>query len=194
MTTKDTHIDSRCRVSIDKLSGLVEDALSFIERNPEFFACTWADLFKDTPEGDFTWDQDEAGDWIPWQDGGWTQSAYGMNLSRKGNKETVEFTSVDTDGNWDTGGCYVKTKGKALSTAERECIEFELARQHCYYNLLQIYRYNLYVVETGEDPLENTIGDKDPREVHSRDIAYEIPDLVASVYKTAVEALQKSKK
>jgi uncharacterized protein (DUF2249 family) len=187
--------DSLCRVEIARLRRQAEEAISFIERNPGLFACPWKELFRHAPEGPFEWDQTEAGDWIPsLDDDRWVKNAYAMNMSRdEDGNETVECVSVDSDGNWDTSCVITRKKGRPLSKWDKREYEHESALSHCYYNLLKVSLYSIHVVETGEDPLDDTIGNADPREVHLRNLAHEVPDLCASVYRLAVEELLRRK-
>jgi hypothetical protein len=185
-----THIDSPCREEVSKLRNEVEEAIRFIETNPRHFATSWSDLFSHTPTGDFDWSQEEAGDWIPSQDEEtWTQNAYAINLSRKDKVEVVEFTSVDCDGNWDCDSRIERRQKERLSKQDRDELEHETAYQHCYYSMLKQQLYNISVAETGEDPLENTIGKQNPREVHSRNLIADVYSLVADVYKLATKTL-----
>ena len=192
-----TIADSPCRVNLEDLTKQAEEAISFIETNPHLFACSWADLFSHAPKGAFSWDQDEAGDWVPSGDcdldDGWTKTAYGMNLSRRDDgTEVVEFWEVDADGNSETR-CEFERKPKGrLDKFDLRDFQFEAATSnHCYYTLLKQALYSIHVAKTGLDPLEDTLGKADPREVHLRDLAHEVPDLCASVYRAAVTALQK---
>lgn len=193
---RSTIVDSPCRVNLEDLRKQAEDAVSFIESNPHLFACSWRDLFSHAPKGAFSWDQDEAGDWVPSEDcdldDGWTKTAYGMNLSRRDDgTEVVEFWEVDADGNSETR-CEFERKPKGrLDKFDLRDFQFEAATSnHCYYTLLKQALYSIYVAETGLDPLEDTLGNADPREVHLRNLAHEVPDLCASVYRAAVSALQ----
>jgi hypothetical protein len=192
-------IDSTCRVSINNLRTQAEQAVSFIEHNPHLFACSWKDLFSHAPKGPFTWAMEEAGDWVPSEDcdldEGWTKTAYGMNISRRDDgTEVVEFWEVDADGNTETR-CEFERKPKArLDKFDLRDFQFEAATSnHCYYTLLKQALYSIYVAETGKDPLQDTLGNADPREVHIRNLAHEVPNLRASVYRTATEALLKQK-
>jgi hypothetical protein len=183
------YADSPCRVSLDHLEQEIEKAISFIERNPKLFAATLKDLFKDAPKGLFKWDAEEAGDWIPSQDdGNWRKDAYSMNMGRnRDGIEWVEFYSVDSDGGWDCTSHYEFKKGKPIDGQTLDAFAYDMAMEHCYYNLLKMRLYSIHVVRTGEDPLADTIGNANPREVHARNLAYEVMDLVASVYKAATE-------
>jgi hypothetical protein len=171
---------------VEDLRQMADDALDFMLRNAKKFSCTWAALFKEAPKGDFSWESEEAGDWVPYgSDDLWGKSAYAINLSRKDGEEIVEFVSVDTDGNWSQTGEFSRRKGEKLSREVIREFNLEMVEQHCYFTLLKQSLYSLYVVETGLDPLEDTIGKNNPREVHAKRIAHEIPDLCVSVYKTA---------
>lgn len=179
---------SPCRVNLHDLKQRAEKALQFIQGHPALFAPTWSDLFKLTPIGkDFDWSAEEAGDWVPSEDGDghWYKEAYALDLSRENRVERVSFTSVDFSGNWDCTASFEQRTGRRLQGSELLEFQQECAEQHCYYTLLKQSLYGIHVAQTGEDPLENTLGQADPREVHLRDLAYEVLDLVASVYETA---------
>ena len=160
------------------LRNRVNNAIRSIERNPRPFACSWGDLFRDTPDGDFKW-EGEAGDWVYTEDEdygeGWCKHAFAMTVKRKDGAESVEFSMVDCDGNWDF------IAGFGREDADSEGLAFELATQSCHYQLLQNALYSLYVAETGEDPLDTTWGGNDPREVHGRNLESEITELCAWV-------------
>ena len=160
------------------LRNRVNNAIRLIERNPRPFACSWGDLFRDTPDGDFKW-EGEAGDWVYTEDEdygeGWCKHAFAMNICREGGFESVEFWLVDGDGNWDIIAAF------GPDDADSEALACELAMQSCHYQLLQNALYSIYVAETGEDPLDTTWGDNDPREVHSRRLESEITELCAWV-------------
>lgn len=67
-------------------------------------------LFEIVPEGDFRWDDNEAGDWHVYCCGEkdcpvqWHKVAYSTDYGRKDGKRFVELRSVDEDGNWDYDG------------------------------------------------------------------------------------------
>ena len=171
---------SVCTVKYYDIQRKATDAIRFMERNFRVFSTSWASFFQDAPEGDFSWEQDEAGDWVLSEDEDrWRKDAYAINISRKNGVEEIKFITVDEDGNWDTEGAY---------EAEDEYFLRETVYHHCLYGLLKNSLYSIYVAQTGEDPLENTIGSNDPREVHSRNLASEVLDLCLSVYKLAAEA------
>jgi hypothetical protein len=161
------------------LRNRVHNAIRLIERNPRAFACSWEALFKGTPDGDFAWEGEEAGDWVCTEDEdygeGWCKHAFAMTVKRKDGAESVEFSMVDCDGNWDF------IAGFGREDADSEGLAFELATQSCHYQLLQNALYSLYVVETGEDPLDTTWGEGSPREVHARDLESEIASLCSYV-------------
>lgn len=188
------YINSTKRVSIKELREMAENAISFIERNPTLFAPTWKDLFKDAPDGEFEWKCEEAGDWIPsLDDDRWRKDAYGMDMGRDADgTEWIEFTEVDQDGNWETTGRWDKKPKERWGKGEVNSFSHEMAMQHCYYNCLKMELYNLYVAETGLDPIGDTLWFKKTklpighiRKVHTKDVAYDIADLCHDVYKTA---------
>jgi len=174
------------QTNINQLRANVNQAIRAIERNPRPFACSWEALFRDTPEGNFDWTHDEAGDWVFSEDedyeGGWRKDAYCVNLKRTGGAETVEFTSVDSDGNWDLLAEF------SNEDADSEELAFELAVMSCHYQLLRNALYSLYVVETGEDPLEQTLSG-DPRKAHAKGLEDEIDDLCSYVQSKLPEAM-----
>ena len=187
-------IDSICRVSIPDLRKDAKTAISFMDHNPELFAASWKDNFSYTPKGDFSWACEEGGDWVPSEDcdneDGWTKNAYGMDISRKNGIEKIRFVSWDIDGDHDCSGDFTRKKGKRLSPCDLREFTQEMVGNHCYYILLKQALYSLHVAETGLDPLEDTIGNNDPRAVHAKNIGHEIPDLCASVYRAAINKLQ----
>jgi hypothetical protein len=166
------------QLNTNQLRANVNQALRDIERNPRPFACSWEELFSDTPEGDFDWTQEEAVEWALSEDdgyeGGWRKDAYCINLKRVGGVETVEFTTVDCDGNWDLLAEF------SNEDADSEELAFELATVSCHYQLLRNALYSLHVVETGEDPLEQTLSGN-PREVHAKGLEREIDKLCSYV-------------
>lgn len=185
------YIKSPCVVDLHKLEQMTQEALRFIERNPHLFACKWDDVFAAAPKtGAFRWDEEEAGEWIPFpeDEGTWTKVAYATNIWRdKKGKESCEIVSVDPDGNWDTVALF---EGKPKSKMDKQEWDYQMATNHCYYTLLRLSLYAIDVCLTGKDPLGNCIDHTaDPREVHARDLAYEVPELCARVWQTATEAV-----
>ena len=174
------------QTNINQLRANVNQALRAIERNPRPFACSWEALFRGTPEGDFDWTDAEAGDWVCYEDedceGGWRKDAYCVNLKRVNGVETVEFTSVDCDGNWDLLAEF------SNEDADSEELAFELATVSCHYQLLRNALYSLHVVETGEDPLGETLSG-DPRKAHAKGLEEEIDELCSYVQSKLPEAM-----
>lgn len=68
------------------------------------------DLLPHLPEGDFHWDDGEAGDWHVYNCGEkdcpqqWHTVAYTEEFERKDGKLSITLHSVDQDGNWDVDG------------------------------------------------------------------------------------------
>jgi len=130
---------------------------------------TLDEFFDHAPEGDFSWKQDEAGDWVASQDedakGGWTQYAYAIDMGRTDGFRWVKAKSCDVDGNWDTD----------LYWSEEEAIEegldineswnrFFNVDFYQYYGtndyFLQWAKYYLDCADKGEgfDPLNDLLG------------------------------------
>lgn len=76
----------------------------------------WQSIFGPdgaAPAGDFSWDDYESSDFIPYrccdgEDGcsGWDMVAYTTKLSRQGTIEAIAEFSEDRDGNWELEGSY----------------------------------------------------------------------------------------
>ena len=86
----------------------VNRAIANYRRKPaitidELFSCAWDDL----PEGNFKWEETEAGDWHVYRCGErdcpsqWHKISLYCNLGRKDDKRFVEIGTCDEDGNWD---------------------------------------------------------------------------------------------
>lgn len=72
----------------------------------------WAEL--NTPEGDFEWRPDEAGDWTPYYCDDcdtWHKTAEAIDIGRKEGKRFVEIRTVDQDGDWDYDTSYEEGEG-----------------------------------------------------------------------------------
>ena len=80
-----------------------------------------ADMFANAPDGDFKWDDNEAGDWHVWCCGErdcpsqWHKAAYALDMGREGGKRYVEARSVDEDGNWDFDASWDEREGQTES-------------------------------------------------------------------------------
>ena len=117
-------------------------------------APTWKEMFEHTPEEDFEFKQEEAGDWTPWRDDdpvGWTQTSYLYNIGRTNGKRWIEFMSVDRDGNWETD-CRIEDDedGDPPQDAEKY-----LVMMHPHHHLRAVAEYYVYVAETGDDCLDD---------------------------------------
>ena len=83
---------------------------------------------------------------------------------------------------------YEFKKGKPIDGMSLDDFYLTSATYHCFYTLLKMHLYSIHVVRTGEDPLnDNTLGSGNLREVYAKNLAYEVMDLVASVYKWATK-------
>jgi hypothetical protein len=168
-------------MNINELRAKAEEAKRLMLTHANKFAPKWESLFSFCHSGDFR-EETDGGDWIYTEDedfeGGWRKDSYAINYERKEGIESVEITTVDSDGNWDCIETFTK------EDEVNRCYQRTFACLHCYYELLQNKLYSLYVIETGEDPLKTTWCKNDPVEVHARDLEEEITDLCESVQKT----------
>ena len=117
-------------------------------------ACSWEDTFKYMPEGQFKYDDSEAGDWTPWCDDkpvSWTQSADAYDIGRdKDGKRWLERRTVDRDGNWD----FVwRLEDNDDGTEPKDAWEY-LLDMHCHHHLRAVSKYYVYIAETGDDCLD----------------------------------------
>tara|TARA_R110002049_G_scaffold10628_5_gene51968 strand:- start:2103 stop:2837 length:735 start_codon:yes stop_codon:yes gene_type:complete len=124
-----------------------------IDNAPRLKAWTVEGLFEHAPDGDFSWEPDEAGDWHVYCCGEkdcpvqWHQQGYILNIRRRGGKRSVELMSCDEDGNWD----YVDGWSDG---EENDWFFEELANQTRDY-FKGWAEYNLYVFNGGKDVLSN---------------------------------------
>ena len=116
-------------------------------------------MFKNAPKGEFTWEQDEAGDWDAFHDDrseghGWEKTASAMNMGRREDgTEWIEISTVDQDGNWDFD--YEFTREDAENNPDFACWLCDA----CYHD--DFFRgwaeYWLWCAEHGEDPLDQAL-------------------------------------
>jgi hypothetical protein len=83
---------------------------------------TLAGFFESCPNGDFKWDETEAGDWLPsHEDGMWTKYSYAITMGRRNGKRWVECHSIDIDGNWDCSQSFDEgEEGREESDPEKD--------------------------------------------------------------------------
>lgn len=139
---------------LNELESIIQLALESMTDNIKLFTPTWEDYFKFAPKGDFVWESDEGGDWIPF--GGtyrdsWVKQSYYVDLSRKNGIETVKFGYIDTDGEDHCTGSYTKDEYLKYPNAFR----FDALPHNCFYVLLHMRLYEVYCAKTGLDPLDN---------------------------------------
>ena len=159
--------DERVRLEHAKLFGYEPDApertpeqlkrsaevQKQIDNAPKLKAWSVESLFEHAPEGDFSWEPDEAGDWHAYCCGDkdcpvqWHQEGYILNIRRKGGKRSIELLSGDADGNWDCVDGW--SDGE-----ENPWLFGELANQANDY-FKGWAEYNLHVFHGGKDVLSN---------------------------------------
>jgi hypothetical protein len=96
-------------------------------KRPPVAVPTFADWCKqmEFPEGDFTWEQDEAGDPHVYHCGesdcpiGWHLAYYTTSFARKDGKLSIEVHSGDSDGNWEISDAYDEGDDNAAAWPER---------------------------------------------------------------------------
>jgi hypothetical protein len=121
-------------------------------------------MFGVAPEGDFDWDDAEAGDWHASQDNDkgrswWVMTAYSTNMSRKDGKREVTLGSVDQDGNWSVDNEW--TEGD--NQAQWDTVADDMARQsHDYFKGWA--QYWVEAARTGTDPLNQCLRPVSPDE------------------------------
>ena len=114
------------------------------------------DMFEHAPEGDFTWEPSEAGDWHVYNCGDsdcpvqWHRIAYALNLKRIKGKRSLEYMSCDSEGDWDCIGGWEEGE----NDADTEWLLRELANEH-YDHFASWTEYNLHCFETGNDVLND---------------------------------------
>ena len=122
--------------------------------------------FSDLPDGDFEWNDSEAGDWHVYNCGEsdcpikWHKVAYTLDMGRKDGKRFVEANSVDEDGNWDSYSAYDEREGDGVAEWESFYRENISCITHDYFTGWA--QYWLDCAETGEDPLNQYLGDSQP--------------------------------
>lgn len=131
----------------------IEKLESFIDGyKPVYPIPTLESIFQDTPEGDFSWEPYEAGDWEVWYDTdsqSWNKVAYVVNIGRKNGYRWIEVKSCDSDGNWEIEVYF-----------DEEDDNFEsFAHDYMGYFSTEDYfqgwaEYWLYCAKEGTDPLD----------------------------------------
>ena len=133
---------------------LIEKLESYLEqREPKYPTLTLDFFFENTPEGDFSWERNEAGGWEPCYDSDsqtWQKFSYVINVGRKNGFRWIEALSCDSDGNRDIHFRYDE---------EEEDCKFELYHDDFSYFLetgtyfLAWAEYWLYCATEGTDQL-----------------------------------------
>jgi hypothetical protein len=114
------------------------------------------DVLSNIPDGDFEWDDNEAGDWHVWNCGErdcpiqWHKISYALDIARRDGKLTIERHSCDEDGNWDLDCAWEEGE-------DWEEMGYALASES--YNYFKGWaEYWLECAQTGKDPLEESTG------------------------------------
>ena len=138
---------------------VLEDKLFKAKRPTDKFTSLY-NFFDIAPEGDFEWDDLEAGDWHIYACGesdcprGWHKVAYGLNMGRKDDKRFVELWSVDEDGNWEFDMAYDEREGDTPESGAWEELQGYLSGQS--WDYFQGWaKYWLHVARTGDDSVED---------------------------------------
>jgi len=115
------------------------------------------EFFDVCDDGDFEWEDGEAGDWTPYCCGEkdcpvqWHQTANCINMGRENGKHWVEVSTVDQDGDWDISDSYDEREGDSIETWQ--WLSKQLACDiHEHFKGWALYW--LDAAETGKDPLE----------------------------------------
>jgi hypothetical protein len=136
--------------------ALVQAAINALERKP---AADLRDVFGDfVPDGDFDWNQEEAGDWNVYCCGEkdceqqWHKSAPYTNMGRKDGKRWVELGTCDESCYWD------------MSCRWEEGDDFNDVGSDIANEMNDHFKgwakYWLDCAETGKDPCGEVIGDR----------------------------------
>lgn len=140
---------------LDGLENMIELALEEITSHTQLFTPTWEDFFATAPKGDFEWNSDEGGDWVPYgkmdDEESWVKQSYYVDLSRKDGVETIKFGYIDVEGEDHCTGEYTKDEYVKFPEAFRS----DAITGNCLYVLLRMRLYEVYCVKTGLDPLDN---------------------------------------
>ena len=141
-------------VQRERLRGLEAKIDEVFPQPTEKDAVKWDDVFKSAPEGEFKYEDSEAGDWTPWCDDKpvyWTHSADAYNMGREKGKRCLERVTVDRDGNWDVSWRLEDDEdGKGPDDAWQYLIDMD-----CRHHLRAVSKYYVYVAETGDDCLDD---------------------------------------
>ncbi len=132
----------------------INRAIWLMEQYPEVFASSWKDFFNYCPKGDFSYNDDEGGDWIPVNEDreNWSKYRHAVYLSRENGVEMIDFCSIDCDGDSDPFGCY---EGEPKTEIDIYQFSLDSLTFNCYYALLHIAAYNEWCYRHAEDPLGN---------------------------------------
>ena len=114
------------------------------------------DVLSNLPDGDFKWEDNDAGDWYVYNCGEhdcprqWHKISFGLDITRENGKLTIKRHSCDEDGNWDLD--YAWEEGE-----DWEEIGLILANDSYEY-FKGWAQYWLECAQTGTDPLEESTG------------------------------------
>lgn len=132
---------------------LIEKLESFLDKyQPEYVNTTLESIFEGTPEGDFSWEQDEVRDWDAWYDPdsqSWEKTAYATNIGRKNGFHWIEGMSCDTDGNWDMNLCFSEEDGDEFTSFDEDFKSFCSTEDY----FIGWAEYWLYCATEGTDQL-----------------------------------------
>ena len=140
---------------------LIEE-LNRFERRRYFISLEkfWSAIEQHAPEGDFNWDQDEAGDWDVWLCGErdcprqWHMVAYAQAVGRENGKRYVRIEQADEDGNWEGFLEYDEREGDGPDEWE------EMGRFLANYldeHFIDWAWYWLDAADTGRDPCKQAL-------------------------------------
>jgi hypothetical protein len=121
---------------------------------------TLADLESNFPEGDFRWEDCEAGDWVPWwcdDCDTWHQTAYATNYKRTNGVLDIEHMSVDQDGNWDCTSAWNSAEDGSFEESD---VAYAMANDSNDY-FRAWAEYYLWAVKNMRDPLESCLKNMD---------------------------------
>ena len=147
-----TELESIIESMVERAYAAAEKSVEKIKADP----ITLGDLFEHAPQVEFTWEDTEAGDWIPWMCDdedcpmNWHKKGYSLNMGRKQDgRRWIERRSVDEDSDWDTVGYWEEGE----DPDHLKTILFEIQHEHTEY-FLNWTRYWLFCAETNTDELK----------------------------------------
>jgi len=149
----------------NEIRGIQEKTLDLLRtyRRPPHTPRTVEEFLADSgePEGDFCWDDAEAGDGTPYYCSDcdtWHVTYSRIEISRKAGFVEVLYFTGDEDGNWDCDGGWSQADGDSVEDWDRfyrDCIDNDASGTHFW----SWAEYHLWCIQNLKDPCNDFFRD-----------------------------------